>query len=82
MRDSHNYQLAGKIGTLKHDVIFHSWSPITRETTTYTVPKGTKVKIVMQSRFGDVGITTNLNTTFGYQARVDAIDTLDFNEEP
>lgn len=34
-----------------------------------TIPKGTKVRIWMVSRFGDVGITDNLNG-HGYCARV------------
>lgn len=34
-----------------------------------TIPKGTKVRIWMVSRFGDVGITDNLNG-YGYCARV------------
>lgn len=33
-------------------------------------PAGTKVKIVMVSRFGDVGITDDLTAEFGYLARV------------
>lgn len=35
-----------------------------------TIPAGTKVKIVMVSRFGDVGITDNLEAENGYGARV------------
>jgi hypothetical protein len=34
------------------------------------VKKGTPVKIVMVSRFGDVGITDNLKAEHGYHARV------------
>lgn len=36
----------------------------------HIIPKGTKVKIVMVSRFGDVGITDDLDKQFGYRARV------------
>lgn len=36
----------------------------------YTIPAGTRVKIVMFSRFGDVGITTKLDADHGYDARV------------
>lgn len=35
-----------------------------------TIPAGTKVKIVMVSRFGDVGITDDLDAETGYRARV------------
>jgi hypothetical protein len=34
------------------------------------VPEGTKVKIVMVSRFGDVGITDDLTAENGYLARI------------
>ncbi len=44
------------------------------------LPSGTKVKVVMASRFGDVGITDNLNAENGYDARIDvepdAVETL------
>lgn len=44
-------------------------------------PAGTRVKIVMVSRFGDVGITENLDAENGYGARV-SLDTLkDFGVE-
>ena len=36
----------------------------------HNVPAGTTVKIVMASRFGDVGITENLDAEQGYGARV------------
>ncbi len=35
------------------------------------VPAGTTVKIVMASRFGDLGITKNLEVDHGYQCRVE-----------
>ena len=41
---------------------------------------GQPVKIVMVSRFGDVGITENLDTDFGYGARVSLDDLYDFSE--
>jgi hypothetical protein len=37
----------------------------------HTCPKGTKVRIWMVSRFGDIGITDNLIDPKGYDARVD-----------
>lgn len=45
-------------------------------------PAGTRVKIVMVSRFGDVGITENLNAETGYGARVALEDLCDFSETP
>lgn len=38
------------------------------------VKKGTKVKINMYSRFGDVGITDDLNKEKGYHARIELDD--------
>lgn len=39
---------------------------------------GTRVKIVMVSRFGDVGITENLKAENGYGARVNLDDLCNF----
>ena len=38
------------------------------------IPAGTKVKIVMVSRFGDVGITDDLDAENGYGARIELDD--------
>lgn len=40
------------------------------EFTEYWLPEGAQVKIVMVSRFGDVGITKDLAAENGYEARV------------
>jgi hypothetical protein len=40
------------------------------------LPVGTTVKIIMVSRFGDVGITERLDSEYGYGARVQ-LDDLD-----
>ena len=44
---------------------------------------GTKVRVWMVSRFGDCGITDNLENPYGYDARVDSeiLKDLDFGEE-
>lgn len=65
-----------RIGTLRHDTVFrtghgHGAEP---EFTGRTVPAGTRVKVVMVSRMGDVGITTDLSAETGYQARVPLVD--------
>ncbi len=39
---------------------------------------GARVRVVMASRFGDVGITPNLNAAHGYVARVAVRDLGDF----
>jgi len=38
---------------------------------TYKVPVGTIMKIVMISRFADIGLTDELNVKYGYKIRVD-----------
>lgn len=61
-----------RVGKLKADTTFntwHGWGAVP-EWTERIVPAGTPVKIVMVSRLGDVGITTNLDADRGYQARV------------
>lgn len=42
---------------------------------------GTRVKIVMVSRFGDVGITEDLNADVGYGARVALTDLCNFHND-
>jgi len=49
----------------------------------YATWKGTKrVRIVMASRFGDVGITTKLHHTNGYTKRVSLDELSDFGDKP
>lgn len=43
--------------------------------------KGEWVRVVMASRFGDVGITTHLDADFGYLNRVSVEDLTDFSAE-
>jgi len=45
------------------------------------LPKGTRVRIVMASRFGDVGITDRLEAEHGYGARLYLPELHDFSEE-
>ncbi len=49
---------------LKEDVTFRGLKG------TYTVREGTEVRVVMASRFGDLGITDDLTADRGYKARV------------
>lgn len=49
---------------------------------TVPCPAGTRVKIVMVSRFGDIGITEKLDAEHGYAARVHLDDLCDFGNEP
>lgn len=43
---------------------------------------GTRVRVVMASRFGDVGITDDLAATAGYSKRVFLPDLTDFSSSP
>lgn len=44
--------------------------------------KRKRVRVVMASRLGDVGITDNLQAEYGYQKRVAVADLADFGSEP
>lgn len=61
-----------RLATLTEDTKFRQWNGhgANPEFTEYWRPKGTAVKIVMVSRFGDVGITTDLSADNGYEARL------------
>ncbi len=75
--------------TTKVPVTLHKWNqrhPVESNTSAVELPIGTRVKIVMASRFGDVGITDDLTAEYGYHARI-LIDDLDkqfenFSEQP
>jgi hypothetical protein len=61
---------------LKEDMIFSEyqghWNDVPEPVMVKrTVPKGTTVRIVMVSRFGDIGITDHLEKEYGYECRVD-----------
>lgn len=43
---------------------------------------GRRVRVTMASRFGDVGITTDLTADFGYQKRVLVRQLSNFSEDP
>jgi len=69
-RDTWDYRYA----QLREEIVFEKYlgvwengSPLYKST---VVPKDTKVKIVMVSRMGDVGITTKLDAEVGYGTRV------------
>ena len=44
--------------------------------------KGRRVRVVMASRLGDVGITENLDAEDGYQKRVVVADLANFGDKP
>ena len=57
---------------VKKDFEMRVWNgthPVEKNTTTHTCKAGTRVRIWMVSRFGDVGITDNLVNPHGYDCR-------------
>lgn len=66
------YGLEGKIFTLGKEIVGQEWHGhyADPEFTPVVMEKESKVKVVMCSRFGDVGITPDLTAERGYIARV------------
>lgn len=48
--------------------------PVDANQTTKTIPTGSTLKIVMVSRFGDVGLTDDLDAVHGYGLRMEPDD--------
>ena len=60
--------------TTKEPITLKIWNqrrPGEPEYTEKPLPVGTRVKIVMASRMGDVGITDDLSAEHGYHLRID-----------
>lgn len=60
--------------TIKQDVemlVCNKRHPVDENTTKHICKAGSKVRIWMVSRFGDCGITDNLDNAHGYDSRVD-----------
>lgn len=54
------------------DVVMSVWNgkhPVDMNRTEHTCPAGTRVRVWMVSRFGDVGVTDNLINPKGYHVR-------------
>lgn len=63
---------------LTRDITVKRWRGHGVPDKTEVWPAGKIVKVVMASRFGDVGITDDLTTLHGYQHRVACVD--DYSE--
>jgi len=61
--------------TLSRRIVMRKWNGhgATPEFTAVELPAGSRVRVVMASRFGDVGITDDLNATSGYDYRTTCI---------
>ena len=70
--------------TLNRDVEMTVWNgkhPVDENTTKHTCFQGTPMRVWMVSRFGDVGVTDNLDDPSGYDARIDPSDLSDWSFE-
>lgn len=64
---------------MKHYI--QQWKDGEPQFDTVMCPAGTRVKIVMVSRFGDVGITEDLEAETGYGARVALSELCNFHND-
>ncbi|MBD3262038.1 MAG: hypothetical protein GF334_10310 [Candidatus Altiarchaeales archaeon] len=62
--------------TLAEPVTLRRWGGHGKEDLVETLPAGTRINVVMASRFGDVGISDNLSAENGYGARIQCTDLL------
>lgn len=70
-------------GTLKRNVEMSDWNPTTRLfVNKHCVEKGSKVRIVMVSRLGDIGITDKMSDTRGYSVRISPDDIYNITVKP
>jgi hypothetical protein len=58
------------LATLSREIVMTKWQGHNKPEKKVKVPAGTRVKVVMVSRMGDVGITDNLKADTGYHYRV------------
>jgi hypothetical protein len=80
LKDWYSYEIYAKP---TKDLEMNAWNcthPFEENTTKHICKAGTKVRVWMVSRFGDVGITDNLENPKGYDVRgLDAdIDLVDY----
>ena len=68
--------------TTKVPVTLNVWNKDNRVEEKKVLSIGTRVRIVMVSRFGDVGITDDLTTEHGYHLRVDIDKLSEMFEKP
>lgn len=60
--------------TTARELTLKEWNgthPVDENTAEIIMPVGSTLKVVMVSRFGDMGLTRHLDTTHGYSIRVD-----------
>jgi hypothetical protein len=59
--------------TLTQPVVLQKWNGQGQEDTLVPLKAGTRVNVVMASRFGDVGITDDLHAEGGYDFRIQCV---------
>lgn len=62
------------LATLVHDITFYHFDQDTRIQTPYMVPTGTRVRVLVASRLGDLCISTDLEASYGYDCRFSVFD--------
>lgn len=62
------------LATLARNTTISKWQGHDKPSIEVKLSAGTRVKVVMVSRFGDVGITNDLDTEYGYHYRVQCIE--------
>lgn len=70
-----------RFASIRDPLVMKKWNqrkPGLPEFSDVPLEAGARVKIVMVSRFGDVGITDDLSAEFGYHARVELDRLCDF----
>jgi hypothetical protein len=83
-----NFQDTLAYVTTTQEIELKKWNgthPVEKNSILVKIPSGSTLKIVMISRFGDVGLTDNLNAVNGYHTRVpvddDSITDIRFERE-
>ena len=69
LKDWYNYEIYAYTTRDLEMCVWNGMHPIDKNTSTHICKVGTKVRIWMVSRFGDVGITDNLVNPNGYDVR-------------
>jgi hypothetical protein len=69
LKDWYTYEIYAKTTKDLEMSVWNGTHPVEENTTKHNCKAGTKVRVWMASRFGDVGVTDNLETPRGYDVR-------------
>ena len=68
-KDWYSYEIYAKTTKDVEMTVWNGNHPFEKNTTKHICKSGTRVRVWMVSTFGDVGVTDNLETPKGYEAR-------------